>query len=131
MTKAQYGRFILLSFVINFTLMMFLWHQTIFQNAIWSAFGAVATALLVKAGQWIMEDPKERRDSRYWRRAYTDLVKQTGRDPNDGLGPDPRKTWATERIPGAPAGQDEIVEAALEAFFPGDIDEELDVPEEP
>lgn len=28
----------------------------------------------------------------YWRNAYEELVKQTGRDLNDGLGRDPRST---------------------------------------
>jgi hypothetical protein len=30
-------------------------------------------------------------DAQYWRRAYEDLVHQTGRDLNDGFGVDPRK----------------------------------------
>lgn len=30
------------------------------------------------------------RDRNYWRNAYEELVKQTGRDLNDGLGRDPR-----------------------------------------
>lgn len=30
------------------------------------------------------------RDAAYWRKSYEDLVKQTGRDLNDGLGIDPR-----------------------------------------
>jgi hypothetical protein len=35
-----------------------------------------------------------RRDAAYWRKAYEDLVDQTGRDLNDGLGIDPRrKDW--------------------------------------
>jgi len=58
------------------------------------------------------------RDRAYWRKSYEDLVLQTGRDLNDGLGPDPRKTWAVERWHGPAAGRDDIVEAALEAFFP-------------
>lgn len=29
-------------------------------------------------------------DALYWRNAYEELVKQTGRDLNDGLGRDPR-----------------------------------------
>lgn len=32
----------------------------------------------------------EKRDVAYWRNAYEALVKQTWRDLNDGLGPDPR-----------------------------------------
>lgn len=31
-----------------------------------------------------------RQDASYWRTAYETLVKQTGRDLNDGLGIDPR-----------------------------------------
>jgi hypothetical protein len=34
---------------------------------------------------------KELEGSGYWRRAYENLVAQTGRDLNDGLGLDPRK----------------------------------------
>lgn len=30
-------------------------------------------------------------DAAYWRKAYEDLVDQTGRDLNDGLGIDPRR----------------------------------------
>lgn len=30
-------------------------------------------------------------DTAYWRMAYEQLVEQTGRDLNDGLGPDPRR----------------------------------------
>lgn len=30
-------------------------------------------------------------DGRYWKGAYENLVAQTGRDLNDGLGKDPRK----------------------------------------
>lgn len=32
----------------------------------------------------------------YWRLAYEELVRQTGRDLNDGLGIDPRKQKAPE-----------------------------------
>lgn len=32
-----------------------------------------------------------RQDAAYWRNAYETLVKQTGRDLNDGLGLDPRR----------------------------------------
>lgn len=40
-----------------------------------------------------MSAPSEHaaRDVNYWRSAYEELVKQTGRDLNDGLGLDPRK----------------------------------------
>ncbi len=34
---------------------------------------------------------RQARDAAYWRNAYETLVKQTGRDLNDGLGLDPRK----------------------------------------
>jgi hypothetical protein len=34
------------------------------------------------------------RDANYWRNAYEELVRQTGRDLNDGLGVDPRKSQA-------------------------------------
>ena len=33
---------------------------------------------------------RQARDAGYWRRSYEELVKQTGRDLNDGLGLDPR-----------------------------------------
>ncbi len=35
---------------------------------------------------------KSRNDAHYWRNAYETLVKETGRDLNDGLGLDPRKS---------------------------------------
>ncbi len=37
------------------------------------------------------------RDAAYWRNAYEELVKQTGRDLNDGLGLDPRSYAAKQR----------------------------------
>lgn len=37
------------------------------------------------------KDEEARRDATYWRKAYEELVRQTGRDLNDGLGRDPRK----------------------------------------
>lgn len=40
---------------------------------------------------WREAELKDRRDAAYWRAAYELLVKQTGRDLNDGLGVDPRK----------------------------------------
>lgn len=38
-------------------------------------------------------------DAAYWRNAYETLVKQTGRDLNDGLGLDPRKTASPSKGP--------------------------------
>lgn len=37
-----------------------------------------------------------RSDATYWRNAYESLVKQTGRDLNDGLGFDPRSRKAPQ-----------------------------------
>jgi len=38
-----------------------------------------------------------RNDAAYWRSAYETLVRQTGRDLNDGLGLDPRKESDNDR----------------------------------
>jgi hypothetical protein len=46
----------------------------------WLANGAIAAAR------------REVQTAAYWKRAYEMLVEQTGRDLNDGLGHDPRKT---------------------------------------
>ena len=35
---------------------------------------------------------QELRNAAYWRKAYEDLVAQTGRDLNDGYGIDPRRS---------------------------------------
>lgn len=40
-------------------------------------------------------NPPYGHDAVYWRKSYEDLVKQTGRDLNDGLGLDPRKRATT------------------------------------
>jgi len=41
---------------------------------------------------------KASRDAAYWRNAYETLVKQTGRDLNDGLGTDPRVTYGANNV---------------------------------
>lgn len=51
----------------------------------------------------LVEGPDRKRleNSRdYWRNAYEELVKQTGRDLNDGFGIDPRKTARFAEQPG-------------------------------
>lgn len=42
---------------------------------------------------------QQKRDAAYWRNAYETLVKQTGRDLNDGYGLDPRKPQPKDSKP--------------------------------
>lgn len=52
------------------------------------------------------------RDAAYWRNAYELLVAQTGRDVNDGLGPDPRRrSWRPPLTVERDRRIDELLEA--------------------
>lgn len=59
----------------------------------WSAFCLVLIerALRKQAVRQGERNQGHIRDSTYWRNAYEELARQTGRDLNDGLGLDPRK----------------------------------------
>jgi hypothetical protein len=51
---------------------------------------ALALSCVVAAIDRASEVRKHRADAAYWRNAYETLVKQSGRDVNDGLGRDNR-----------------------------------------
>lgn len=55
----------------------------------------------------------------YWRNAYEELVRQTGRDLNDGLGPDPRKTHMSPLA--RHQGQEEAKAASVEGVSREDV----------
>jgi hypothetical protein len=60
------------------------------------------------------------RDAAYWRKAYEDLVDQTGRDLNDGLGRDPRREgrYATSGRAAAALRQSPTVEEVARVIEP-------------
>jgi hypothetical protein len=55
---------------------------------------ALALGFVVEAINRASQSGKHQADAAYWRNAYETLVKQSGRDLNDGLGRDERSLKA-------------------------------------